>query len=95
MQITIKQIAGPRKSSALASGIVELSFEGHVLTIADWRILRNRTGELWVAPPSYAVPEGKSYHYENTVEMDRTLLSQIQAAVLDAYEAQQAVRVQP
>ena len=89
MQITIKQIAAPRKSSALASAIVEFTFEGHTLTIADWRVLRNRTGELWVAPPSYAIPEGRSFHYENTVETDRALLTKIQAAVLDAFEAQQ------
>jgi hypothetical protein len=82
MQITIKEIAAPRKSSALASAIVEITFEGHTLTIADWRVLRNRTGELWVAPPSYAIPVGRSFHYENTVETDRGLLARIQAAVL-------------
>jgi DNA-binding cell septation regulator SpoVG len=93
MQITIKEIAAPRKSSALASATVEITFEGHTLTIGDWRVLRNRTGELWVAPPSYAIPEGRSFHYENTFETDRVLLARIQGAVLDAYEAQRAQAV--
>jgi len=90
MHITVKAIEPPRKAGAIASATVEIAFDNHRLTIADWRILRNRTGELWVAPPSYAVPEGKSYHYENTVVADRALLHEVAAVVLDAYERRQA-----
>ncbi len=94
VQIIVKEIGPPRKSNALASAVVELSFDNHALTIADLRVLRNRSGETWVALPSFAIPEGKSYHYENTVTADRSLLAQIQAAVLDAYEQQQAAPAQ-
>lgn len=89
LQIVVKEVGPPRKSNALASAVIELSFDNHTLTIADLRVLRNRSGECWVALPSFAIPDGKSYRYENTVTADRGLLALIQAAVLDAFEAQQ------
>lgn len=90
MHIAVKEIGPPRKSNALASAVVELSTEGHTLTVSDLRILQNRSGEKWVALPSFAIPEGKSYRYENTVAVSRALLVQISTAVLDAFEAKHA-----
>src|SRR5438132_546967 len=87
MKVNVLEVTSPRKQSALASVKVELAdAEGNVITIDDLRVLRNRQNQVWVAIPTYSVPEGKSFRYEPTVVFSRELRSQVEDAALAAYQ---------
>jgi DNA-binding cell septation regulator SpoVG len=81
MKVNLLEVSSPRKQSALASVKVELAdAEGNVVTIDDLRVLRNRQGQLWVAMPTYSLPDGKSFRYEQTVMLSRELKRQVEDA---------------
>lgn len=83
----VLEVSSPRKQSALACVKVELAdAEGNVVTIDDLRILRNRQSQLWVALPTYSVPDGKSFRHEQTVLLSRELKRQVEDACLQAYD---------
>ncbi len=94
MQIRVLSITPPRKSSTLAMASVEITLEGHTVTISDLRILKNNQGQTWVALPSYSVQQGKGYEYRDTVALDRALRRAVEDTVLAAYEQQQAAPAQ-
>jgi DNA-binding cell septation regulator SpoVG len=87
MKVNVLEVTSARKQSALASARVELAdAEGNAITIDDLRILRNRQSQLWVALPTYSVPDGKSFRYEQTVILSRELKRQVEDACLQAYD---------
>lgn len=91
MKIKVLEITPPRKTSALGGAKVELTTEdGLSITIDDLRILKNREGVTWCAPPTYAVSEGRNWRYFPTVSFSRELRRLVEDAVLSAFEAQQA-----
>jgi DNA-binding cell septation regulator SpoVG len=98
MQVEVLAITTPRKASVLANAKVRLTFSEvgasgpSIIEIDDIRVLRNNRGELWIAMPTYSVPEGRGYRYEKVVETSKGLHRQIEDAVLGAFEAQKAVR---
>lgn len=53
---------------------------------SDLRILRNRSGQLWLGMPSYSIPDGRNFRYEQTVELSRELKRAVEDAVLGEYE---------
>lgn len=86
MRITNVEIYPARKPSFLANAKVQLSDdEGNSVTITDFRILKNKQSELWVAVPNYTIPDGKGWIYEPTVILSRKLQFDISEAVLAAY----------
>ena len=86
MRIINIEIYPARKPSFLANAKVTLSDdEGNSVTITDFRLLRNKQSELWVAVPNYTLPDGKGWVYEPTVVLSRKLQFEISEAVLDAY----------
>jgi hypothetical protein len=86
MRITNIEIYPARKPSFLANARVELSDnEGNSLTITDFRILRNKQSDLWVAVPNYTIPDGKGWIYEPTVILSRKLQFEISEAVLAVF----------
>src|SRR5262252_3922922 len=86
-RITNVEIYSARKPSFLASARVQLSDdEGNSVTITDFRILRNKQSELWVAVPNYTVPDGKGWVYEPTIILSHKLQFEISDAVVAAYE---------
>ena len=87
MRITNVEIYPARKPSFLANAKVQLSDDqGNSVTITDFRILRNKQSELWVAVPNYTVPDGKGWVYEPTIILSRKFQFEISEAVLAAYE---------
>src|SRR5690348_941773 len=87
LRITNVEIYRARKFSFLANAKVTLSDErGNSITITDLRLLKNKCLETWVALPNSAVPEGKTWSYEPTVILSRTLQLEVFDAVLAAYE---------
>jgi len=86
MQIEVA-IKSPSKKNTLASVAVRLTFdEGRQITINDFRVLTNKQGEPWVAVPSFAVQNGKSFEYHRTVNFDKTSLREITETVLEKYQ---------
>lgn len=87
MNVHVKNITPPRKLNILAHASVELELEGERIVVSDLRVLRNRSGELWVGLPSIAIPDGaRNYHYEPCVELSRELKRAVEDKVLAAYE---------
>jgi hypothetical protein len=95
LRIRVVSIGPGTKSHVLASCKLELTSEDgtDVVSIIDARVLRNRTGELWIGYHNQAFfePNG-SHRYVPTIEFSRSLTRRISAAVLDAYEAQRGTR---
>lgn len=96
MKVTLQSLTPPRKPNVLAHASVKIEFDTHSITISDLRLLRNRSGELWVGMPAIAVSNGgREYRYEPCVEFSRELRRAVEDAVLAAYaesEAKLAVR---
>lgn len=93
MTVNVKSIAPPRKNGVLAHAAAEIELEGQRIVVSDLRILRNKSGELWVGLPSVPVQDGgKSYHYEPCIELSRELKRALEDAVLSRYEEWAAVR---
>jgi DNA-binding cell septation regulator SpoVG len=87
MKVNVLEISSPRKQSALANVRIELvDADGNVITIDDMRVLRNRQSQLWVAFPTYSVPDGKSFRYQQTVILSRELKRQVEDTCLQAYD---------
>ena len=94
MHVEILSITPPRKPSTLANAKVRLTFDGSfVVDVDDIRVLKNNRGDLWIALPTYSVPEGRGYRYEKTVELSRGLLRQVEDAVLEAYKTWDATHM--
>ena len=77
------------KPSLLAVAQVELGFDDHAVAIDDFRVLRNRQGELWVSTPMRSVRSASSsrdYQYVPVVTLSRILKRMVEDAVLAAYE---------
>jgi hypothetical protein len=86
MYIANVEIYPARKPSFLANAKVQLSDdEGNSITITDFRILRNKQSEFWVAVPNYTIPDGKGWIYEPTVILSRKLQFEISEAILATY----------
>lgn len=87
MNVHVKNITPPRKLNILAHASVEIELEDQRIVVSDLRVLRNRSGELWVGLPSIAIPDGgKAYHYEACIELSRELKRAVEDAVLSSYE---------
>lgn len=88
MNVRVLELVPPKKASCLAGAKIELSDgNGTTIVIDDLRILKNREGVLWCAPPTYAISEGRNWRYFPTVSFSRELRRQIEDAVLSAFEA--------
>ena len=86
IRITNVEVYPARKPSFLANTRVTLSDdEGDSVTITDFRLLRNKQSELWVAVPNYTIPDGKGWVYEPTIILSRKLQFEVSEAVLAAY----------
>jgi len=58
MRITNVEIYPARKPTFLANAKVTLLLDDQEsITLTDFRILRNKQAELWVAPPNFAIPD--------------------------------------
>jgi hypothetical protein len=57
------------------------------ITIADFRVLQNKQGNLWVAAPSRAVqlPAGRGFEYHPVVILSRPLHRVVEDKVLAAF----------
>jgi hypothetical protein len=91
MHIAEVEIYAARKPSFIANARVTLSDdEGNSVTVTDFRVLRNKQSELWVAVPNYTIADGKGWIYEPTIILSRKLQFEVSEAVLAAYTAKQA-----
>ena len=89
MLIKVLNLSPSSKPQVLASARVELSIEGtgQSIIIDDDRVLRNRSGQLWLAMPSYSVPSnGKGYDYLPAITLSTKLKRDVEDVVLPAYE---------
>lgn len=80
------------RPNVLASVSVELETSLGIITINDGRILKNKTGALWFALPTYSVTSGKQYEYFPAVELPSALLRRVTDAVLAEFERWERVR---
>lgn len=94
MNVKSVEIQAPRRPSCLANARIELEdADGLVITIDDFRILRNKQGQVWVSTPCYSVPEGRNgYKYEPTIIFPRELKRTVEDAVLAEYERWEATQ---
>src|ERR1700732_2899745 len=91
MQVKVMNVGKGTKNHVLASCKVQLSDEQDVITILDARVLRNRSGELWVGYPSQSIQAfDGSQRYIPILEFSRELNSLISDAVLAEFENQGA-----
>lgn len=84
--ITVEVYRSTRPSpSQLASATVRLG----PITIHDCRLLRNKSGVVWFALPSFSVQRtgSRQYEYKPTVELSPDLLQQISLEALRVYRA--------
>ena len=78
------------RSSQIASARVRLETDFGAVAIDDCRLLRNKSGVVWFALPSYSLPtNGRTFEYHPTVEVPPNLLQEISNAALQAYNAYQ------
>lgn len=92
MEIEVLSITSPRKNNILANASVKITFETHSIIIADWRILKNKSDDIWLAGPSYSIAEGRNWRYEPTITLSRELQAMVSAAILDAYDRQRPTK---
>jgi DNA-binding cell septation regulator SpoVG len=87
LKIRVVSVSPGGKSHILASCNVELTSEDgrEVVTICDARVLRNRSGELWVGYPAQPTPDLDGIRYISTIEFSRQLKRRITDAVLQEY----------
>jgi len=89
MQIRVMNVGKGTKAHILASCRVELSSEDgkDVITILDARVLRNRSGELWIGYPTQSMRDfDGAQRYIPTLEFSKELNRRISDAVLAAFE---------
>jgi DNA-binding cell septation regulator SpoVG len=86
MTVTLRSLIPPRKPNVLAHASVSIEFEDQAVTVSDLRVLRNRSGEMWVGMPAIAVSNGgREYSYEVCVEFSRELRRAVEDAVLGEF----------
>jgi DNA-binding cell septation regulator SpoVG len=87
-RINIEDIGRGTKGHILASCRVTLSTEdgNETITIFDARVLRNRSGELWVGFPTQNVRDFEGMKFLPILDFSRDLRHRISDAVLAAYE---------
>jgi DNA-binding cell septation regulator SpoVG len=76
------------KPNVRASATVQFTLDGcSQITIADFRVLQNKQGNLWVAAPSRAVqlPAGRGFEYHPVVILSRPLHRVVEDKVLAAF----------
>ncbi len=89
----VKSIGPSHRQNVLAALVVELQDEvGNKIVINDIRILRNRSGQLWVAMPSFpSISENNGkFLYLPTVELNGSLQGRINILCLERFERWQA-----
>jgi hypothetical protein len=88
LKVKVMNVGKGTKGHILASCRVQLSSEDEkdVVSILDARVLRNRSGELWVGYPSQSIQgfDG-AQRYVPTLEFSRELQRRISDAVLEEY----------
>lgn len=96
--VAVLELKQSDKPNVLASVTVQISLDvGSQITIADFRVLRNKQGGLWVAAPSRAVqlPGSKGFEYHPVVALSRSLQRETEDKVLAAFaqwDTEQQVR---
>jgi len=95
LKINVVSVGRGTKNHVLASCKVELTSEDatDVVCILDARVLRNRSGELWVGYHTQSLSDlDGSQRYVPTIEFSKNLTRRISDAVLDAYNSQRGTR---
>src|SRR5258708_30670615 len=90
LKINVTNVGKGTKGHILASCRVQLTSEDgkDVITILDARVLRNRSGELWVGYPSQSIHAfDGAQRYVPTLEVSRELQRRISDAVLAEFES--------
>ena len=86
--IEVLELKKSDKSSVLASATVQIGLDvDSQITIADFRVLQNKQGGLWVAVPSRAVqlPASKGFEYHPVVVLSRSLHRETEDKILGAF----------
>jgi len=86
--VAVLELKKSDKPNVLASATVQISPDGDSqITIADFRVLKNRQGGLWVAAPSRAVqlPASRGFEYHPVVILSRPLHREVEDKVLAAF----------
>ena len=89
LHIAVTNVGKGTKAHILASCQVQLTSEDgkDVITILDARVLRNRSGELWVGYPSQSVHAfDGAQRYLSILDFSKELQRRINDAVLAEYE---------
>ena len=89
LAIKVTHVGRGTRSNVLASAKVELTSEDgqDTVTVCDARVLRNKSGELWVGFHSQTLGDGDGrVQYVPTIEFSPGLKRRISVAVLEAYE---------
>jgi len=74
------------RSSQIASARVRLETNVGLIVIDDCRLLRNKSGIVWFALPSFSLPtNGRAFEYHQKLEVPPDLLQRISAEALRAY----------
>jgi hypothetical protein len=74
------------RSSQIASARVRLETNVGLIVIDDCRLLRNKSGVVWFALPSFSFPtNGRQFEYRPTLEVPPDLLQEISTEALKAY----------
>jgi len=95
MKVNVVSVGRGTKSHVLASCSVQLTSDDgtDVVSILDARVLRNRSGELWVGYHSQSLSDlDGSQRYVPTIEFSKNLTRRISDAVLEAYHGQRGSR---
>jgi len=88
-EVKVTNVGRGTKGHVLASCRVQLTSEDglDVVSILDARVLRNRSGELWIGYPSQSIQASDgSQRYVPTLEFSRELQRRISDAVLTEFE---------
>lgn len=88
-QVKVTHVGKPTRSNVLASCKVELVSEDgkDSLLVCDARVLRNKSGELWVGFHSQTIADREGrVSYIPTIEFSPNLKRRISDAVLSAFE---------
>jgi DNA-binding cell septation regulator SpoVG len=92
LRINVENIGRGTKGHILASCRVTLSTEdgNETITIFDARVLRNRSGELWVGFPTQNVRDFEGMKFLPILDFSRDLRHRISDAVLAEYKRDDA-----
>jgi hypothetical protein len=74
------------RSSQIASARVRLETNLGLIVIDDCRLLRNKSGVVWFALPSFSLPtNGRAFEYHQTLEVPPDLLQEVSTEALRVY----------